>query len=254
MPAPVAVEAMVLSTIRYGETSKIVRLATRDLGVQSAIAKGALRPKSRFGAALHLLGLGQAHLIPSRSSDLHTLAAFDVTHLPVGLSRDLERYASALALAEVMLRCAPAAPHPEAFEVLRDAVHDLEGASQTEAAALGLRWLWQLVAVLGHAPSIEVCVLDGAAVALEGQLAFSVPDGGALCGGCARLHPVSTLPEPDRRALEALLAPAGPLPDLDAPHAAAHRRLLARYIRHQVGEGSPLAALDFWEHRPWGHP
>ena len=34
--------AIVLSALRYSETSKIVRLATRDLGVQSAIAKGAL--------------------------------------------------------------------------------------------------------------------------------------------------------------------------------------------------------------------
>ena len=48
----VSTPAVVLATHRYSETSKIVRLATLDLGVQSAIAKGALRPRSRFGAAL----------------------------------------------------------------------------------------------------------------------------------------------------------------------------------------------------------
>ena len=47
----VSTPAIVLSALRYSETSKIVRLATRDVGVQSAIAKGALRPRSRFGAA-----------------------------------------------------------------------------------------------------------------------------------------------------------------------------------------------------------
>ena len=47
--------AIVLSTLRYSETSKIVRLATREHGVQSAIAKGALRPRSRYGAALQFL-------------------------------------------------------------------------------------------------------------------------------------------------------------------------------------------------------
>ena len=40
----VTTPAIVLSALRYSETSKIVRLATRDHGVQSAIAKGALRP------------------------------------------------------------------------------------------------------------------------------------------------------------------------------------------------------------------
>ena len=39
--------ATVLSTIPYGETSRIARLATRDQGVVSVIAKGARRPKSR---------------------------------------------------------------------------------------------------------------------------------------------------------------------------------------------------------------
>ena len=33
--------AIVLASLRYSETSKIVRLATREHGVQSGIAKGA---------------------------------------------------------------------------------------------------------------------------------------------------------------------------------------------------------------------
>src|SRR5207302_316552 len=53
--ALVTTSAVVLQTYRYSETSKVVRLATRELGVQSAIAKGALRPKSRFGAGLDAL-------------------------------------------------------------------------------------------------------------------------------------------------------------------------------------------------------
>jgi DNA repair protein RecO len=55
--------AIILAAFRYGETSKIVRLATESAGVQSAIAKGALRQKSRFGAALQVLSEGTAHLI-----------------------------------------------------------------------------------------------------------------------------------------------------------------------------------------------
>ena len=54
----VSTPAIVLRTYRYSETSKIVRLATRDYGVQSAIAKGVLRPRSAFGAALETLSEG----------------------------------------------------------------------------------------------------------------------------------------------------------------------------------------------------
>src|SRR5258705_9619438 len=73
--------ALVLQTYRYSETSKVVRLATRDLGVQSAIAKGALRPKSRFGAGLELLSEGVAQLYFRETRELHTLGAFDLVNL-----------------------------------------------------------------------------------------------------------------------------------------------------------------------------
>src|SRR5207244_13313072 len=79
--ALVTTPAVVLRTYRYSETSKVVRLATRDLGVQSAIAKGALRPKSRFGAGLELLSEGTAQLYFRETRELHTLAAFDLVDL-----------------------------------------------------------------------------------------------------------------------------------------------------------------------------
>ena len=115
-----ATPAIILSALRYSETSKIVRLATRDLGVQSAIAKGALRPRSRFGAALQILSEGQAQLLTKEGRELNVLTAFDLRQLHVGLAADLERYAIACAMAEVMLRFAPPDPHPQSFEVLRD--------------------------------------------------------------------------------------------------------------------------------------
>ena len=46
--AVISTSAIVLHTFPYGESSKIVRLATLDHGVLSAIAKGAQREKSRF--------------------------------------------------------------------------------------------------------------------------------------------------------------------------------------------------------------
>src|SRR3954452_1587388 len=97
--ALVITPAIVLSALRYSETSKIVRLATREHGVQSAIAKGALRPKSRFGAALQLLSEGQAQLHMKEHRELHLLTAFDLQRLHVGLAADLDRYSVACALA-----------------------------------------------------------------------------------------------------------------------------------------------------------
>jgi len=243
--------AIVLSTLRYSETSKIVRLATRENGVQSAIAKGALRSRSRFGAALQFLSEGQARLLVKEHRELHILASFDLIRLHAGLAADLERYATASALAEVMLRFAPADPHPESYDLLREALGLLEIAPAAELEPLGFRALWQLVSALGFAPALEACVRDGTPLPLEGGLAFSTSEGGALCPECAAGHGATRLPADARADLGALVDPGAVLPRLDRRHAESHRRLLARYIRYHLGEGAELPALEFWLRRPW---
>jgi DNA repair protein RecO (recombination protein O) len=248
---PVSTPALVLATIRYGETSKIARLATRDLGVQSVIAKGALRPKSRFGTSLHLLSEGVATLHLSRRSDLHTLVQFDSRQVRTGLAARLDRFAVASVLSELMLRLAPANPHPASYDLFRDALALLEAAPGAAVEPLGLRALWRLVAVLGFAPALEACARDGMPVDQEGSACFSAVDGGILCPRCAAGTVGAQLASRDRADLAAFLSAEADLPSLDDRHLASHRRLLERYVRHHLAEGAALPALAFWLDRSW---
>ena len=111
------------STLRYSETSKIVRLATRSTGCR-APSRRAPCARSRFGAALQFLSEGQARLLVKEHRELHILASFDLLQLHAGLAADLERYATASALAEVMPRVLD--PHPESYDLLREALGLLE--------------------------------------------------------------------------------------------------------------------------------
>jgi len=253
----VSTHAVVLRTYRYSETSKIVRLATRDLGVQSAIAKGVLRKHSPFGAALETLSEGVAQLYHKESRELQTLASFDVIALRRDLASDLGRFAGAAALAEVMLKMAPAAPLPAAYDALIQGLDALVVAASAQADAVAVRWLWLLVGVLGFAPQLDACVRDGNAV--SGTVAFSAGEGGVLCASCAGLQPPTRLPPQAYGDLLALNDARAALPALDAAHAAAHRRLVARFIRHHLGEagngaGEKLSAMDIWERRAWVTP
>jgi DNA repair protein RecO (recombination protein O) len=259
----VSTSAVVLQTYRYSETSKIVRLATRDLGVQSAIAKGVLRPRSPFGAALETLSEGVAQLYHRETRELQTLAAFDVLDLRRDLARDLGRFAGAAALSEVMLKMAPAAPLPAAYDAFTRALDALAAASPQGVDAVAARWLWLLVGVLGFAPELDACVRDGTPVAANGaSVVFSTAEGGVLCAACARAvaappplpPPPTRLPPQAYRDLLALNDAGGALPTLDAAHAAAHRRLVARFVRHHMGESGAVSAIDFWERRAWTTP
>lgn len=256
----VSTPAVVLRTYPYSETSKIVRLATRDYGVQSAIAKGVLRPRSPFGAALETLSEGVAQLYHKETRELQILAAFDITQLRRSLAGDLGRFAGAAALSEVMLKMAPPAPLPTAYEALILGLDALAHATPERADAVAVRWLWLLVSVLGFAPQLDSCVRDGNAV--SGTVAFSVADGGVLCAKCAGPTPPTRLPPQAYRDLRALNDEGADIPALDAAHAAAHRRLVARFIRHQLGElegqrngkHERASAIEIWERASWALP
>src|SRR5436190_13927781 len=190
----VSTPAVVLRTYRYSETSKIVRLATRDYGVQSAIAKGVLRPRSPFGAALETLSEGVAQLYHKETRELQTLAAFDVIQLRRDLAGDLGRFAGAEALSEVMLKMAPPAPLPGAYETFIQGLDALAQAAPEQADAVAVRWLWLLVGVLGFAPQLDGCVRDGTAILEDSTVAFSAAEGGVLCASCAGPRPPTKLP------------------------------------------------------------
>jgi DNA repair protein RecO len=187
---------------------------------------------------------GQAHLIASRSSDLHTLAAFDLVSLHEGLAVDLERFAAASALAELVTRFVPAAPNPDLYHQLRESISLLELAPPEATVVVGLRALWRLITELGVAPVMAECARDGADLP-EGTVAFSFRDGGFLCASCASGGASTRLGEEDREALLSLIQAGGELPLLSPPQVAAHRRLLVRWVQSHLGD-TPMPALQYW--------
>ena len=250
--APIETRATILSTIAYGETSRVAKLATREMGVISVMAKGARRPKSRFGAALQTLSEGAATILPSRHSDLHTLTAFDVARLPTGLGESMERYGVASVLGELMLRFAPQEARPATYDFFRHALDVLEAVPTDAVAVIGLRSIWGLVKELGFAPTLTACARDGTVVNPEaGTVAFSPAHGGVLCADCARAEETSRLGATDLAHLDALIHGRDDLPSLDDRYLAAHRRLLDRYVRYHVAEGHDLPAFAFWAGQAW---
>ena len=248
----VTTPAVILHVMPYGDTSKILRLLTRDLGLQSAIARGARRPKASTGPRLDLFALGDAQLRVRESRELHPLTAFEILDAHAALAHGVDRFAAACALAELVLKTAPAEPHAGIFAAVAGSLATLAGAAEEDVDATALAACWAVVVALGFSPSLERCVACGAPVAESGTVHFSASAGGAVCGahragagGIAKLAPL------DRDALAALLGGLLPEPRLDARHAASHRRLLLSFIRYHLAEDRPLPAMAFWDQDAW---
>ncbi len=70
----ITTEAVILNTSKFGDSSKIARLFTRDYGKLSVIAKGARGAKSKFGGVLEPLNILTATIYKKPNRDLHTLS------------------------------------------------------------------------------------------------------------------------------------------------------------------------------------
>ncbi len=246
----VTTPAVILHVMPYGDTSKIVRLLTRDLGLVSAIARGARRAKSPTGPRLDLFAFGEASLRVREGRDLSPLQAFETDDANPALAHDVSRFAAASALAELALKCAPAEPRAAAFAAVAGGLATLAAAARDDVEATALAAGWALVVALGFSPTLGRCAACGTPV--EGTIYFSAEQGGALCathrggaGGVAKLVPG------DREALASLVAGVLPEPRLDARHAASHRRLLLAFVRHHLAEDRPLPAMTFWDQNAW---
>src|ERR1043165_9123093 len=111
--ASLLAESIVLHAFDYLESSRIVRVLTREAGVRSALARGARRCGRRFGASLDLCAQGIADLDVKPGRDLDTLQSFDVQRARAGLGGELERFTAASAISELIPRfgTADAAEH-----------------------------------------------------------------------------------------------------------------------------------------------
>jgi DNA repair protein RecO (recombination protein O) len=248
----VATDAVVLHAFDYSETSRILRLATRDAGVQSVLARGARRPRSRFGTALDLFAQGAAQMYVKEGRELQTLSAFDVTLARPALAGDLERFTAAAAVAELLLRFGTDDANERLFTTLVDALDAITAAPPERAREAGLVGGWRLVAELGFAPSLDACSACHAVLPATDDAVFTHEAGGVLCRSCARLYPPGrTLPPTARAAVSAWVAGAW-ADALDDAAGRAHQRLLREFLRHHLADGRALRAFEVWEHGGWG--
>lgn len=247
--------AIVLHAFDYSETSRIVRLATREAGVQSALARGAKRSRSRFGSAFGLFAEGVAQLHVKEGRELQTLGAFDVTRVRPELGTDLGRFAGASAVAELVLRFGAENEASESlFDALVAALDGIAAAEPALATEAALGGAWHLVAELGFAPSVTSCGVCHAPVAAEDDLSFSLAAGGVLCGACAAGYAGGRVLPSEARACIETWSNAGRVGALAERDARAHQRLLRLFLQQHVSDGRTLRAFDAWEKGGWTTP
>ncbi len=98
----VKTEAIVLKSMKYRDTSKIVTFYTKEYGKLNGIAKGARSAKNKFGSALEPLTHSMLVLYKKEHRDLHLISQCDAIDSFRNFTEDLDRMSIGLAVLELV--------------------------------------------------------------------------------------------------------------------------------------------------------
>jgi len=254
-------DAIVLHAFDYLESSRIIRLLTRDAGVQSVLARGARKSRARYGSALDLFAEGTAQLYVKPNRELHNLSSFELTRSRSELAFDIGRFTAASVITELALRFTGEEGNPLLYDTVADSLDRLSQSSPATTVEDGLAGCWRIISVLGFSPELTSCALCHTPLRDADDAAFSHAAGGIVCPSCSRLAPVGRrIPATARKIIRTWLddVPSPALADVDhgASHLAenegrSHQRLLREFIGAHVGDDRPLRAFAVWEHDRW---
>jgi DNA repair protein RecO (recombination protein O) len=194
MPGSFKTEAVVLRSIRFGEADRILHLYSASRGRLGAIAKGARRPRSRFGGRLEPFFRLNLVLHQGRGDLATVTSAATLDGYPRLRSSGPALTAGARACDAVLRLLDSAEPNRPAYNLLCHYLQlldapappappgtDLAPSAAGLAEALSFRLKLSLAA--GFAPELASCASCGEAEHLTG---FSGAAGGVVCPSCER--------------------------------------------------------------------
>lgn len=176
-------EAVVLGARRFSETSKIVTLYTRQSGKMSVMARGAMRPKNKFGSSLQPLSYVSTVIYVKEGRELQNIASAEAVRRFSRLWGSLERMAAGLEMVELVNASVHGEDRNE--DLFLSLVEGLDGLNDetNDPVLLSLWFMNRLADSLGYAVRTEGCGVcdEEASVADGGGVIYSIPAGAPLC-------------------------------------------------------------------------
>jgi len=183
MKPRVTTPAFVLRRVRWSESSLILTLYSLDFGRISAIAKGALRPKSQFYGRMELLSMVDLSLSRREGRELDTATdAVPINHYEA-IRVDPEAFGHSCLFIEWLLNTITGSePSHPMFHLIREVLDNFStGAPFWPVLCSGIE---KALRLSGFAIEIDRCTSCGKDPG--GSTHWSASSGGILCADCGR--------------------------------------------------------------------
>nr|WP_155666931.1 DNA repair protein RecO [Ornithinibacillus caprae] len=169
---------MVIKTIDYGETHKIITIFSKKIGKFSALAKGAKKPKSRMAAVTQPFVYGEFLVYVNKG--LSTIQQGEIIQSYRAIREDIIKTAYTAYITELTEKLVE--DHsPDGY--LYDQLHQtVEWIAEHEDVDIPIMmYELKLYAKGGFAPVVDRCINCNRR---ESLAAFSINEGGLLCKSC----------------------------------------------------------------------
>lgn len=176
-------EAIILKTQNFSETSRIVIAFTKQFGRMKFMAKGARKPKSKFGASFQPGGISQLVFYRSRHSELHTVSESDVIRDPSPLAERGMIGPASVALELGYKITALESPSLAFYKNLAGFLDSISKCDENDTNQSLLSFFLSALNNLGYAPKLDACV-NCRRELKNGTAVFSITEGGFLCPRC----------------------------------------------------------------------
>jgi DNA repair protein RecO (recombination protein O) len=175
-------KALILSSIRWKDSSKIVTVFTANYGKMKVIAKGALRNKSIFAGKLESLNYVEIIINEKKSRTLQILTDIDLLDSFNNLRMQYDRLPYAITIMEIIQQI-----FEEEFndELFFDFVIEMIRAIEKSEKAEVVLWyfLLKLSSYLGFKPQLSYCSLCETRT-LSFPVKLSLENGSIFCSTC----------------------------------------------------------------------
>jgi len=181
-------EAVILKSMNYRDSSKIVTFYTRRFGKIKCIAKGARQAKNKFGAGLEPITGVMLVLYKKEQRDLQLVSQCDALKTYKNIHSELERMAVALSALELVNQLVHDEEENEAlYQLLVETLDEIDRAKKN---MLNLFFAFEIrcAALFGFAPDLASCSVCGRGldeIGADGSAVFQLARGSVVCAACA---------------------------------------------------------------------
>lgn len=175
--------AIVLQSRKYSESSIICQLYTCEHGKVSVIAKGARKPKSKFGSSVQPLGVIQATYYFKAGRELHTLSNAESVFAMRTLVSSYNHLRVGLAIAESVYATQQSGEaNPALYELLLHTLAMLNDSDEQKAFSYFVAFNIRMAEMMGFMMDFESCAITQEPIVRDGtpEYVYSMADGTPL--------------------------------------------------------------------------